>query len=485
MNMKRGHALSLIRTLTVVAALSYAGAACAGAAAPIAAGGTAAPDPRTPPVSTAAPDPASPAADMRVSVPIYDRDYPFIDYGGTPVHNQVARLLEKLRRGGVQLKYEGKGGYLASLLAALDIDPASQVLVFSKTSLQIDHISPQTPRAVYFNDDTYIGYVQESGFMEVATMDADRGAVFYGFNTMAGEAHGYHLDREAQRCLSCHDTFAESGGGVPDFMFESAYDLRGTEVIFGDSAHETAADTPIEERWGGWYVTGTDGGAFSLGNVLPPEAAGTVIQLPRSKVYRGAQHSLTALFDPSPYLTGTSDIVALLVLQHEVAVHNAMIHAYYKCRYLLAADSGLGVNAHWRELPAPLQARMAAVIEPLAVSFLMADAAPLAAPVAGDSGYAEHFQARGPRDPARRSLRELELRTRLFKYPMSYLVYSESFDALPVSIRERLYARFFEVLSGRDRSGPYAKLGTAERTAALEILRATKPDFALAAVRTD
>ena len=95
----------------------------------------------------------------------------------------------------------------------------------------------------------------------------------------------------------------------------------------------------------------------------------------------------------------------------------------------------------------------------------------------GTSGFAEEFAAKGPRDGKGRSLREFDLKTRIFKYPCSYLIYSEDFDALPAPAKTYVYHRLLEVLSGRDQSGDFERLTKADRQAVLEILLATKTDL--------
>lgn len=414
------------------------------------------------------------------TVQVYDSDYPFINYSGTPVHNEIAVLQQRLDHDEIRLHFGAAHGYLESLLAALHISLSSQVLVFSKTSLQTDAISPQTPRAIYFNDDTYIGWIPTSGLLEIVTMDADRGPVFY---TLAnGDSSAAHLQRETLRCLTCHDSFSEMGGGVPYFLFESTYNIEGKQIIPDVVARETFDSTPIAERWGGWYVTGDDSGAFHLGNILAP-----LVRAPmdRERAYRGSLQSLAGMFDTSPYPTDKSDIVALLVLEHQVSVHNFIIHANYKSRTLLAkvrpdaltSDVASGTPVHWQDLSVAVQLRLATMVEPLVRGMLMVDAAPLPRPVAGTSGYSAQFRTRGPSDPEGRSLRDLDLKSRLFRYPMSFLIYTESFDSLPLSVKEHVYQRFVEILTGRDRSEAYRRLAPADRNAVLEILRATKPDF--------
>ena len=436
-------------------------------------------------MAAAAPrDSASPVPTQTVQV--YDNDYPFINYSGKPENNEIARLQQRLDRGEFRLRYGSAHGYLEALLAALNISSSSQSLVFSKTSLQTDAISPQTPRAIYFNDDTYIGWIASSGLLEIVTMDADRGPVFYSLaNT---DSNAAHLQRETLRCLTCHDSFSEMGGGVPYFLIDSMYNVVGKQILPDVVARDTSESTPIADRWGGWYVTGDDGGAFHLGNILAPLSRAPI---DRAHAYRGSLQSLSGMFDTVPYLTDKSDIVALLVLEHQVSVHNLIIHANYKSRALLAkeradslavGDAGNGSTSpvHWRDLTTQVQSRLSTMLEPLVRGMLMVDAATLPRPVAGTSGYTVQFQARGPRDSAGRSLRDLDLNTRVFRYPMSFLIYTESFDSLPFSVKEHIYERFVEVLTGRDHSPAYRPLTAADRLAVLEILQATKPDFARA-----
>ncbi len=423
----------------------------------------------------ATPDPGPAPQPGAVSV-IYDRDYPFIHYSDPPEHNEIARLQKRLNDGSVKLVATAQHGYLESVLAALDIDPDSQTLVFSKTSLQIDDITAATPRAVYFDDDTYVAWVQQSALLEIVTMDADLGPVFYTMSALDPTAQ---IARETLRCLTCHDTFAEMGGGVPHFLFESTYDVQDRKLIPDAVARETTDQTPIAQRWGGWYVTGQDGGAFNLGNIQPPATRAPVSI---DKVRRGSLARLDSLFDTSPYLRGTSDIVALLVLEHQVTVHNEIIHANYKSRMLLERSQQHGdpATTHWAQLTPQLQTRFDLMLRPLVDALLMANAASLPRPVVAGNGYAGRFQARGPWDPHGRSLRQLDLRTQVFRYPLSFLIYSDGFAALPLFVREHVYARLAQILQTADPGAAYDSRSAADREAAFDILRATKPEFARA-----
>jgi hypothetical protein len=419
-----------------------------------------------------APDPRSLLADTGGLV--YDRDYPFIHYSQPPAHNDIARLQTRISDGTVKLESTPQHGYLESVLSALHINPDSQALVFSKTSLQVDAISVATPRAIYFNDDTYVAWVQQTGILEIVTMDADLGPVFY---TLSAADTQPHLERQTLRCLTCHDSFAEMGGGVPHFLFESTYDMQGDKLIPDAISRETSIETPIAQRWGGWYVTGKDGGAVHLGNIVPPPTRAPVNL---DKVRRGSLGSLDTLFDTSPYLRPSSDIVALLVLEHQVTLHNEIIHANYKSRFVLnriepASDAA---TLHWSQLPAPLQRRFDLLLRPLVDALLMAHAAPLLGKVAGTTGYAAWFQQQGLKDSSGRSLRQLDLNSRVFRYPLSFLIYSEGFDALPLFAREHVYTQLAQILRAPDPGAPYNSRSPADRKAAFEILLATKPEFA-------
>jgi hypothetical protein len=412
----------------------------------------------------------------RCEVLVYDRDYPYIHYSEPPVHNDVARLQQRLDNGSLQLKPTAEHGYLDSVLAALHINPDSQTLVFSKTSLQVDAISAATPRAVYFNDDTYVAWVQQTGLLEIVTMDADRGPVFY---TLSAADRAPRLERQTLRCLTCHDTFGEMGGGVPHFLFESTYERDGNKLIPDAVARETTNETPIAQRWGGWYVTGEDGGALHLGNIQPPPSR---LPVNIDKVRRGSLQSLDSLLDTAPYLRATSDIVALLVLEHQVTVHNEIIHANFKSRMMLnqeQPDREAG-SVHWSQLTPTAQARLQLMLRPLVDALLMARAAPLPAKVSGSNGYASWFQSQGVTDQRGRSLRQLDLGTRVFRYPLSFLIYSDGFDALPLCAREHVYAQLAQILRAPNPAAPYSSRSAQDRQAAFDILVATKPDFARA-----
>jgi hypothetical protein len=413
--------------------------------------------------------PAAPYSDEEEEPLRYAVEYPTIGYETREPTDAVARLQQRLARGEATLELEPGRGYLDSLLAALDIDVASQVLVFSKTSLQSRGITPRAPRAIYFNDDVYVAQARGVETLEIGAMDPELGPVFYQLRQDPSVSAPF--ERHAGRCLRCHDSYSLSGGGVPRFITGSGYTGIDGRLVAHEGWILTSDRTPLRSRWGGWYVSGYSGDQVHLGNIAVKDAA-ELQQLERLRT--GNLETLEGLFDTSPYPTNTSDIVALLVLEHQVDVQNAITRTSYDVRTALhrAAD-GTAESGTGGELP---PATVAELTEPLVEALFLAGEAELGDRISGTSGFAEGFVARGPVDRQGRSLRDLELRTRLFTYPLSYLVYSAAFEALPDVAKRYVYARFAEILSGRDRSQPYARLGDAERSAIVEILADTKPE---------
>jgi hypothetical protein len=84
-----------------------------------------------------------------IDMPRYDQDYPGVGYSRPAKQNRIWRLQQRLASGQQVLDWESKSGYVRSLLAALEIGADSQVVVFSKTSLQTELITERTPRAIY------------------------------------------------------------------------------------------------------------------------------------------------------------------------------------------------------------------------------------------------------------------------------------------------------------------------------------------------
>ena len=393
-----------------------------------------------------------------------------IAYSASAPTDAIARLQRRIDAGEVTLEFEEGRGYLRSLLASLQIPVSSQGLVFSRTSLQLDRIAPWSPRAIYFNDDVYVGFVQGGPILEVASVDPKLGAVFYSLAQDGSTRPKF--ERESHTCLVCHDS-ASVTGGVPGLIVRSVIPDRYGYGLGPVGKSVTTDQTPLADRWGGWYITGTHGEQRHMGNVIAPvlshEVGNMKSYLATAKLPEGGNVTdLRGRLDLDPYLTPHSDLVAMMVIAHQTTVHNLITRAGYEGR---VAEREGSVS----------EARIRAAAEPLVRAMLFVKEAPLSAPLKGTSGFAEEFVTRGPRDSRGRSLRDFDLQRRVFKYPLSYLIYSESFDALPAAVKDYVYRRLNDVLDGSDTSPDFAHLSADDRRAIREILADTKPPLATTA----
>lgn len=391
----------------------------------------------------------------------YDEEYPAIGYTSAALQDPVSELLRRVEAGEVELVWNEERGYLDSLLEALDIHPDSQALVFSKTSLKNRFITPESPRALYFNDSVYVGMTFGSSALEIGAMDPNLGPVFFDMPNRAGDAVDF--ERQMGRCLRCHDSYGLSGGGVPRFILSSNLAGADGSIVSHELSEITSTATPIRRRWGGFYVSGTHGAQEHMGNLILREVP-SVLDLDLSLT--GNKTDLSEFLDLSRYPSPHSDIVPLLVLEHQVELQNLITRVNYDARTLLHGAGG--TDEATRE-------RLAEMSEPLVRALLMTDEAPLEDEVQGTSAFAEHFQSLGPFDARGRSLRELQLETRTFKYPLSYLIYSEAFLALPEQVRNIVYGRLGEILNRGDAGFP--RLDADLRGALQGILRDTHPEY--------
>ncbi len=390
---------------------------------------------------------------------LYEREYPSIGYATAEPGDAIARLQELLDDEALALDFDQQRGYLDSLLQALEIDPSTQLLVFSRTSLQRGLISPATPRAIYFNDEVYVAWVQNSQALEIASMDPNLGPVFYTLNQKESDRPTF--DRQLHQCLRCHDSYTLTGGGTPRFMMSSGYTGRQGQLVSHEGSMLTTSRTPIEKRWGGWFVTGSHGEQLHLGNAFVESAA----DLEEDRLAQsGNISSLNSLTDTEPYIADHSDIVALLLIEHQIEVQNLITRVNYLARTALT-DEGLS--------PAEVQSEIESLSEELLRSLFMVGQPAFSSPISGVSGFAEMFSELGPRDGEGRSLRDLDLNTRLFKYPLSYLLYSEAFAALPQRVKDVVASRIGEVLLGEETSADFDHLTDQDRLAIIEILNAT------------
>lgn len=398
---------------------------------------------------------------------------PPINYRSNDLNDPVAKLQRKLERGSARLVYEPEHGYLRSVLQLLEVPIESQTLVFSKTSFQYPKISPEHPRALYFNDDVYVGSVHEGKAIEIVSFDPMQGAIFYLLDEHKAERPTFQ--RAELDCTQCH--IAAGTRGVPGVLLRSVYPTPGGTLLPGTRSFITDQESPLAERWGGWYVTGNLADGASMANAVIPD--NPEVGQPAPGVTAPFQKLSSRTFDSSAYLFPESDVVAHLVLAHQTQMHNLITLTNYKTRIALYSQGNSGSDEKDSgELADTLRRQLERPAEQLLRYLLFVNEAPLPTgseqAIGNSSSFAREFGARGPRDAKGRSLRDFDLHTRIFRYPCSYLIYSDAFDAIPEPAKGYIYHRLLEVLTGQDHSRDFAQITAPDRRAILEILLATK-----------
>jgi len=398
-----------------------------------------------------------------------------INYSKSTPTDAVAALQGRLSSGKTRLSSAGSQGYLKSVLKELDIPVSSQGLVFSKTSFQRQWINPRSPRAIYFNDDLYLGWVPGGEVLEFASQDPQLGTVFYTLEQDPEKPA--RLLRQTDNCLQCHDSSGLTLG-VPGVTVRSVYCAADGQPRFNLGGFRTSWRSPLEERWGGWYVTGEHGTLRHMGNVFFPED-------PDMKKLRDRGANLTDLgkkIETDVFPTDTSDVVALMVLEYQTAGHNLITRANHETRVALLQNDEIqrSLGVPLRPLTEGTQKRIGYACEPLVEALFFTEEAPLGQSIKGNSTFTQDFEQRGPFDAKGRSLRQFDLKQRMFRYPLSYLIYSKAFAGLPQDARDYVARRLKEILDGRESKAKFAHLTPELRRDILEIVAETHPGLAKA-----
>ncbi len=411
-----------------------------------------------------------------------------INYRSQDLSDPVALLQKQIEAGNASLSYDQDQGYLRSVLSLLKVPVESQTLVFSKTSFQYPKISPQHPRALYYNDDVYVGKVHDGNAIEIVSFDPRQGAIFYLLDERKVDKPVFQ--RAELDCTQCH--IAAGTRGVPGVLLRSVFPTASGTLTPRAPSYITDQETPLTQRWGGWFVSGalaktSMANAVTVDQTVTPTATQISMTTPASPP---TPPQLAPLgdkppYDPSAYLAPGSDQVALLVLTHQAQLHNLITQTNYQTRlalYALAkANPGqASVEAPSLEaLPDATQRQIRKPADQLVRFLLFANETPLggldARQIIRDSAFAREFASRGVRDSKGRSLRDFDLHDRIFKYPLSYLIYNVAFDTLPEPAKGYVYHRLLQVLSGQDQSADFANLTPRDRAAILSILVETKP----------
>lgn len=393
-------------------------------------------------------------------------------YYDRPLADRFTRLQAALEAGQTRLDRSGELAFLASLLQALEISPQSQMLVFSTTSLQLSLISPSSPRALYFNEDTYVGYVP-GGRIEIVSIDPDLGGIFHIFD-IPRSTGPLQIER-SRRCMNCHS--AAETGYVPGLVIKSVIPGPRGGSLDAFRVAETGHAIPLSERFGGWYLTGvpwTNHWANLQGRSAS-EGSGYRRIVPGE------------LFDWKRYLVAASDLLPQLLHEHQAGFVNRVLQGTYRAREWAQKTGAAGAAGAASAAGATSEAggldgasgweQVEASAREIVRYTLFGGEAPL--PEGGlraDGPYVADFL--GNRLPARdgKSLKDFDLKTRLFRHRCSYMIYSAVAQGMPAPLKQTVFRQLRRALAGE--AEEFAYLPAAERTAIGAILRETLPGFA-------
>ncbi len=397
-------------------------------------------------------------------------EQPPVNYSSTESRDPLVPLMTRLTSGETIFTGPAKET-VQRLLKELHIPVESQMLVFSKTSFQRSRIRPDHPRAVYFSDTCYVGWVP-GGLIEVAAVDPQLGPVFYGFDPNETQPK---FTRNND-CLSCHGgSFVR---GIPGVFVRSVFTDGDGEMLLRHGSEVVDFRTPFTNRWAGWYVTGKHGTALHRGNVFAREQDTELVV----DFKHGANVSdLSPYFETKSYLTAGSDIVALMVFEHQTAMQNTLTRASHDCRRMLAYQKNLQVDLKEPVTAEPTYESVKRVFDSTARDvvddLLFKGEARLPQGIQGSASFQNAFCAEARRDRDGRSLKDFDLQGRLFQNRCSYLIYSESFLLLPEILKQKVYARLVHALHPTQPDPQYAYLGADERRRISTILQQTHPEF--------
>jgi hypothetical protein len=384
-------------------------------------------------------------------------EHPVIQYARRPTTDPVAKLSQALTQSARSLQRDSRTGYLLSILEALGVPVESQLLVFSKTGVQRAYTSPLNPRAIFFTESVVVGYVPGAPVIELAAHDRQQGVVFYTLDQAAVAP----IFTRRTSCLTCH--VSASTLDVPGMIVRSNTVGDDGNVMPQLGSNDVNHQTTHPDRWGGWFVT-SEGTAARYSQRAH---AGNI-------TFSGRGNTSSQVFvdwlDSSPetrgYLSSSSDIVALLVFDHQMHAINLLTRLNWESR-VASSDGDASVS----------DGTVRRLVNELADYLLFVGEAPPSVPLTPRQGFAERLESRTPKDRQGRSFGQLDAVNRLMRYPCSYMVYSEAFDGLSPAVKEAVYRRMLAILSGNDTHRAYARLTPDDRRAILEILRDTKPDF--------
>lgn len=383
-----------------------------------------------------------------------DFDQPPHNYWDRPLRDPFTLAKPDFESGARSLDRSSEKAFLQSLLKSLEIPASSQMLLFSTTSLQLSLIRPRNPRALFFNEDVYVGYIP-GGRIEIVSIDPEAGGIFYIFDIPRGESP-IRVERST-RCMNCHAS--DDTRRVPGLTLKSVVPGPNGGTLKSFRSGLLGHEVPFEERFGGWYVTGAGAITNHYGNVTGSLYQGKLTKYP---LQLGA-------YPADRYPMPASDILPQLVMEHQAGFVDRAIEATYRTRTALSVGGG------------KLNADGSKELEDQAVQLtrylLFADEARLPASVEGDPAFKSDFLRTRRVSKGGASLKDFDLKSRLFKHRCSYMIYSSVFQGMPVEMKLRVYAKLSAALDTRRPDPAFAYLPAEEKANIHRILKETLNDL--------
>ena len=391
-------------------------------------------------------------------------------YFSKDAKDPVTLLMKRVQRGEVLIKEPNGKPLVERLLRELGLNKDTQVLVFSRTSLQRREVSYSNPRALYFNESVYLGWMP-NGRIEIASFDPELGPIFY-FQRELDDASSPLLAR-TRSCLGCHA--GDATNFLPGSLGRSVYpDKSGRSLRSIDDYRRSGHHIPLHDRYGGWFVSGNHGAMRHMGNAIASREGGK-ITIDREQFAN--LEKLDRFFSTEAYPAPGSDIAALLVFDHQVTMHHRLVEAAYRARQSLfdskldPKETDVSKLSKGRSTDEFLEGR-----DKVVDYLLFRDETPIPK-VSCDPAFRRAFSANRIADSRKRSLKDLRLDGRIFENRCSYMIYSPTFDQFPPMLKDAIYARIHEILTSPKPVEGFDYLGKDEKRRILEILDETKEDL--------
>lgn len=354
----------------------------------------------------------------------------------SPIHSYLhqtprdpfSKFVKKIEKGDIELNFNSEKEYLLSLFEELNISPFSQLLVYSTTSLQLSRISPSNPRAIYFNDDIYLGYVP-GGQVELIGIDPELGAIPYIFNLPIKDDLKHPSIYRSKRCMKCHAS--EETKGVPGLLLSSVIPGPGGGTIDAFRRGIFGHSVPYEERFGGWHISGDHPFSNSWANYTGIMQDGIIKKIPNPP---------GKYFSWNKYPTQQSDAIPHLILEHQVGFSNLCISITYRLRQINNQGSNKNATDEYSKIIKNETDKLLSYILFQKEAKLPKNRLSL------DSQFIEDFKNNRNSTAQSKLLRELNLKDRLFQLRCSYMIFSNSFQGLPSEIKKQLLEKLRFIL---------------------------------------